>query len=75
MKVYYYKRQSGAWVFQDRIFTDDRKAISYLIQQRKAGKVAWRLYLDLPEDFEQIKSIFFTPEYWENKSWEQEAEC
>ena len=69
---YYYKRKSGAWVFPDVVITNDRDAIQILIEKRKAGYTTWRLYLDLAEDFEKIKSLFFTPEYWENKTWEQE---
>ena len=74
-KIYYYKRNSGEWVFQDQTFTNDREAIKYLIKQRMAKNVAWRLYLDIQEDFEEIKSLFFTPEYWEDRTAEQEAEC
>lgn len=74
-KIYYYKRNSGEWVFQDQTFTNDREAIKYLIKQRMAKNVAWRLYLDIQEDFEEIKSLFFTTEYWEDRTAEQEAEC
>ena len=54
---------------------NDREAIKYLSKQRMAKNVAWRLYLDIQEDFEEIKSLFFTTEYWEDRTAEQEAEC
>ena len=73
-KVYYYKRDSGEWVFQDGSFTDEREALKHLIAKRKAGLTVWRLYLDLKEDFELIKKNFFTPEYWENTTWKEEAD-
>ena len=72
MKIYYYKRASGTWVFQDGIFTDEREALKHLISKRKAGLLVWRLYLDIPEDYELIKQTFFTHDYWADKSWREE---
>lgn len=71
---YYYKRNSGEWVFENEKILKDREAIELLLKKRKEGYTTWRLYLDLKEDFERIKSIFFNPEYWENTTWEEEAE-
>ena len=74
--VHYYKRhKSGDWVFEDCVISDCRQAVKYLIEQRRAKKVVWRLYLDIPEDYELIKSLFFTPAYWEGRTWQQEADC
>lgn len=73
MKLFYYKRLTGSWVFPDGVFTDEREALKHLISKRKAGLTVWRLYLDIPEDFELIKANFFTPDYWSNTTWEKEA--
>lgn len=31
-----------------------------------------KLYLDIPEDFEIIKRTFFSPSYWEERTWQEE---
>lgn len=36
------------------------------------GDDVWQLHLDNPEDFEIIKQHFFTPDYWEDRSWVEE---
>ena len=75
-KIYYYKRSSGTWVFcvegQTIVKQDTFKGAQYHRMLRFAKKELWRLYLDLPEDFEKIKKIFFTPEYWEGRDWKTE---
>ena len=71
-KVYYYRRGSGAWVFPDCILTDEREGVKHLIAKRKAGAYTNKLYLDIPEDYETIKQNFFTPDYWEGRTWEDE---
>lgn len=72
-KLYYYKIACGDWVFSPNIvMSNERAAVSNLISHRKDGYVTWRLYLDIPEDFEAIKKLFFTPDYWENKTWQDE---
>lgn len=72
-KLYYYKIGCGDWIFAPNLcMSNDRDAITNLIKHRKEGYVAWRLYLDQPDDFELIKKMFFTPEYWENKTWQEE---
>lgn len=77
-KIYYYKRSSGAWVFlvdgQTIVKDDAFKGAQYHRMLRFAKKELWRLYLDLPEDFEKIKQSFFTPEYWKNRDWKKEED-
>lgn len=77
-KLFYYKRNSGVAVFEDGTIIDTikdgRQFMQKLINSKKQKIVVWRLYLDIPEDYERIKSIFFKPEYWENTTWEKEAE-
>ena len=76
-RFYYYKRNNGVAVFQDgttiNTLKKGRDFVNTLLKHRRGGETTWRLYLDVPEDYEQIKSIFFTPSYWENKTWQQEA--
>lgn len=74
-KIYYYKRSSGAWVFcvdGQTIVKDADKGAQYHRMLRFAKKELWRLYLDLPEDFEKIKQSFFTKKYWEGQDWKKE---
>ena len=77
-KLYYYKRNSGVAVFEDGTtidtIKDGRQFMQKLINAKKQKMTTWRLYLDVPEDYEQIKSIFFTPDYWEKTTWEKEAD-
>lgn len=80
MELFYYKRGDGSWLFSIPIkknqqhFKDEAEAVRYLIQKRKEGFYANALYLDNPGDFEKIKELFFTPEYWANRTWQQEYE-
>ena len=70
-KTFYYKRGNGDWVFQDGVF-DELDGLNHLILKRRAGLEVCKLYLD--KDFEEIKKHFFTPDYWNNKTWQQEYE-
>lgn len=74
-KLYYYKRMNtGDYVFPDGQILEDRAAMKKLIAHREKGGQVWRLYLDIQEDYEKIKSMFFTPEYWADKEdWRKEA--
>jgi hypothetical protein len=36
------------------------------------GDDVWQLHLDDPEDFNDIKRGFFSKEYWEGRSWQDE---
>ena len=36
------------------------------------GDDVWQLHLDNPEDFNNIKKRFFTPDYWDNRTWVEE---
>ena len=78
MKLFYYKRNSGVAVFEDGTtidtIKDGRQFMQKLVNAKKQKIVVWRLYLDIQEDYERIKKIFFTPDYWENTTWEKEAE-
>jgi hypothetical protein len=74
-QIYYYKRSSGTWVFLvdgQTIVKDAEKGAQYHRMLRFAKKELRRLYLDLFEDFEKIRSSFFTPEYWVGRTWAQE---
>lgn len=78
-RLFYFKRNSGVAVFEDGTAIDSvkngRQFMQKLINSKMQKIVTWRLYLDVPEDFERIKSLFFTPDYWENRTWQEEAEC
>ena len=73
--IYYYRRSSGTWVFYvdgQTIVKDVNKGAQYHRMLRFAKKELWRYYLDLPADFEKIKSMFFTPQYWASTTWQKE---
>jgi len=72
MNLYYYKRSNDVWVFSDGNILPARQAVLHLYEMRKAGHTVHRLYLDLEKDFEFIKDHFFTPEYWEGRTWTME---
>lgn len=75
--ILYYKRASGAWVFFDytkgeTIVLNDRDGARHHLQERKRGNNLWRLFLDLSGDFDMIRKNFFSPSYWENRTWQME---
>lgn len=72
MNLYYYKRASGEYVFSPNRIYGNKAAVLHLYEMRKAGYTVHRLYLDLEKDFEFIKDHFFTPEYWEGRTWTME---
>ena len=72
--IYYYKTSSDTWVFSTYVKRDARKAVEYLRMLRRMKKEVVRLYLDVPDDFEFIKRVFFNKDYWEGRSWQDEYE-
>lgn len=36
------------------------------------GDDVWQLHLDLQEDFNDIRRGFFSQDYWESRTWEDE---
>lgn len=77
--IYYYKRADGTWVFYDSIkktiVLDERRGAKYHLSMRKTGYNLWRLYLDIPVDFNFIRSRFFDPAYWNGRTWQQEDQA
>ena len=71
-KVYYYKTVGDVWHFSTGVSRDARRGNDYLRMLRYSGREVEKLYLDLPEDFEIIKSTFYSPEYWKGRTWEEE---
>ena len=78
--TYYYRRESGAWVFSTKDTTGIRRTIikneqagaQYLRMLQYSKKNIHKLYLDIPEDYRTLKLFFFTPTYWEGKPWQSE---
>ena len=60
-KVYYYKTVDGKWHFSTGITKDDAKAGEYLRLLKKLGKEPYKLYLDIPSDFNKAKKVFGLP--------------
>lgn len=78
--IIYYKRACGTWVFFDyakreTLVLNDVDGARHHLQERWRGNNLWRLYLDLPDDFDTIRRNFFTPSYWENRTWQEEDQA
>ena len=78
--TYYYRRESGYWIFSTKDTLGTRRTIvkdapageQYLRMLQYSKKNIHKLYLDIPEDYRIIKRFFFTPTYWEAKAWQDE---
>lgn len=78
--IYYYKKENGDWVFsipdenggRSTALNDERSGNVFFRLLVKKGAELSRLYLDIPEDFETIKELFFGREYWEGRTWQNE---
>ena len=36
------------------------------------GNDVWQLHLDIPVEFNLIRTCFFSPDYWRGRTWQQE---
>lgn len=78
--AYYYRRGNGSYVFSLKDTTGIRRTVvkdeytgeQYLRMLLYSKKNPQRVYLDIQEDYRLIKRFFFTPSYWEAKSWQDE---
>ena len=70
--IYYYKTISDTWHFSTGVSRDASKAVEYMRMLRQKKTNVRRLYLDIPEDFEMIKRLYRTPEYWSKRTWKDE---
>ena len=78
--IYYYKRENGGWIFslldshgiRRTVEKNDYTGGQYIRMLRYSKKEPTRLYLNLQEDYRLIKRLFFTPAYWEGKTWQTE---
>ena len=70
-KIYYYKTISDTWNFSTGVSLGARKANEYLQKLRRTNNVE-KLYLNEPKHFELIKSVFFTQNYWNGRTWQDE---
>ena len=72
--IYYYKTASDIWHFSTGESLPALKGNELQRKLRNSGKRVIRLYLNVPEHFEIIKSIYKTPDYWRNRTWQDEYE-
>lgn len=72
--IYYYKTFGDVWHFEDGITLSGGRAYDYFRSLREKGVQTWRLFLDIPEDFELIKKFFHTPAYWKHTTWLEELQ-
>lgn len=72
--IYYYKTISDIWHFSTGVSRNAPKACDYLRMLRYAKKNIIKLYLNEPRDFETIKEHFYSPEYWDGRTWQDEYE-
>ena len=68
--IYYYKTISDTWHFSTGVVRNAQKGVEYLRMLRcGCKKDVQRLYLNDDKDFEKIKEVFYTPSYWEGRTW------
>ena len=71
-KVFAFYRTSGAVVLEP----GERIPLAYWPERVSRifsdGDDIWQLHLDDPEDFNDIRRTFYTPRYWEGRTWQDE---
>lgn len=71
-KVYSFYRTSKNVVLEPGERIPFNRWASRLMGIFSLGDDVWQLHLDDPEDFNDIKRGFFSKEYWEGRSWQDE---
>ena len=70
--IYYYCTVSGTAIFSNGNVKEEGRVGQYLRMLIYAKKDVQKLNLNKPEDFEKIRSMFFSDEYWRNRTPEDE---
>lgn len=71
-KVFSFYRTVRHVVLEPGVRIAQRDWAARLMRIFSEGNDVWQLHLDDPEDFNDIKRGFFTPEYWAARSWQDE---
>lgn len=71
-KVYAFYRTSGHVVIEPGERVPFKRWAGRLMRIFANGDDVWQLHLDDPEDFNDIRRGFFSPEYWSGRTWQDE---
>lgn len=73
-KVYYYKTASDTWHFSTGVVKDALRGSQYKRMLEYAGRKVEKLYLNVPDHFDKIKTLFHSRSYWDGRTWMDEYE-
>lgn len=70
--ISYYRTGDGSWVFEPGQRFSPIGGREHILRILTQGDDVWQLHLDNEEDFRNIRKAFFTTDYWDGRSWQDE---